>query len=118
MFIQNFGSEDDFDLEKEFYRYVSFLFNTFNDFLRKVNGFADYDISEVIADKYQILGLKVNIEDVSFEKLDVTLETLDYIIRNLCLIGATLDATKMHYICKIKDIKPLEGWEIVNEEII
>lgn len=118
MFIQNFGSEDNFDLEKEFYRYVSFLFNSFNDFLRKVNGFADYDISEVIADKYQILGLKVNIEDVSFEKLDVTLETLDYIIRNLCLLGATLDVTKMHYICKIKDIKPLEGWEIVNEEII
>ena len=118
MFVQNFGEEDDFNLEKEFYRYISFLFNSFNAFLRKVNGFADYNICEVIADKYQILGLKVNIVDVSEEKLNVTMEVLDYIIRNLCLTGATLDSKKIHYICKIKDIKPLDGWEIVNEEII
>ena len=118
MFIQNFGTEDNFDLEKEFKRFIEFLFNSFNAFLRRVNGFAEYNICEVIADKYQILGLKVNVEDITLEKLDITLETLDYIIRNLCLIGATLDSEKMHYICKIKDIKPLEGWEIVNEEII
>ena len=118
MFVQNFGTEDDFNLEKEFYRFISFLFNNFNAFLRRVNGFAEYNIGEVIADKYQILGLKVNVEDISLEKLDVTLETLDYIIRNLSLIGATLDSEKMNYICKIRDIKPLEGWEIVNEEII
>ena len=118
MFVQNFGTEDDFNLEKEFYRFISFLFNNFNAFLRRVNGFAEYNIGEVIADKYQILGLKVNVEDISLEKLDVTLEILDYIIRNLSLIGATLDSEKMHYICKIRDIKPLEGWEIVNEEII
>ena len=46
------------------------------------------------------------------------MEVIDYIIRNLCLTGATLDSKKIHYICKIKDIKPLDGWEIVNEEII
>lgn len=117
-FIENFGSEEDFTLEGEFRRYIKFLFSAFNDFLRKVNGLADYDISEVLADKYKILGLNVSVEDISREKIDMTRETLNYIIRSLCIEENNLNSVKINYICKIKDIKPLDDWEIVNEEII
>lgn len=118
MFIETFGDEEDFDLEKEFKRYIKFLFSSFNDFLRKVNGLADYNITEIIADKYKILGLNVSVDDISKEKIDMTRETLNFIIKSLCIEESSLDSSKMNYICKIKAITPLEGWEIVNEEII
>lgn len=117
-FVDNFSTEEGFSLEKEFKRYIEFLYSSFNDFLRKVNGLADYDITEVLADKYKILGLNVNVEDVSREKIDMTREVLDFIIRSLCVEENSLNSIKMSYICKIKDIKPLDGWEIVDEEII
>lgn len=118
MFMENFGDEEGFSLDKEFNRYIKFLFSPFNDFLRKVNGLAAYDITEVLADKYKILGLNVNIDDVSKEKIDMTRELLDFIIRSLCIEENNLNSDKLSYICKIRDIKPLDGWEIVNEEII
>lgn len=117
-FIENFGDEEDFNLEKEFKRYIKFLFSSFNDFLRKVNGLADYDVTEIIASKYKILGLNVNVENISKEKIDVTRDILDYIISSLCIEENKLNSEMINYICKIKEIVPLDGWEIVNEEII
>ena len=117
-FIEMFGTDENFDLEKEFSRYIKFLFSSFNDFLRKVNGLVDYNITEIIADKYKILGLNVNVDDISKEKIDVTRDILEFVISSLCIEENKLNSDRMNYICKIKEITPLEGWEIVNEEII
>lgn len=117
-FFEKFGNEQGYNLENEFRRYIKFLFSPFSDFLRKINGLIDYDIAEVLADKYKILGLNVEIDDMSKEKIDITCETLDFIVRSLCIEENNLNSFKMNYICKVKDIKPLDGWEIVNEEII
>lgn len=117
-FIETFGEEDDFNLEKEFRRYIKFLFSSFNDFLIKVNGFVDYDLTKIIADKYKILGLNVNVEDILVENIDATRDVLEFVISSLCIEENELNSEKINYICKVKEIKPLDGWEIVNEEII
>lgn len=117
-FIETFGEEDDFDLEKEFKRYIKFLFSSFNDFLRKVNGLVDYDITKIVADKYKILGLNIDVENISRDNIGSTKEVLEFVINSLCIEENDLNSEMINYICKIKEIKPLEGWEIVNEEII
>ncbi len=117
-FNETFSEDEDYSLEKEFNRYIGFLFSSFNNFLRKVNGLVDYDIPLILADKYMIQGLNVKVSDVSKENIDVTRVVLDFIIRALCVDENNLNSTKMNYICKVKAIQPLEGWEIVDEEII
>lgn len=117
-FIQYFGDEEDFSLEKEFARYVRFLYSPYNDFLRKINGLAQYNVTSVIADKYKILGLNITVEDVSKEKIDMTKKIVDYIVKALCIDENSLDSIKMDFICRVKEISPLEGWEMVNEDII
>lgn len=113
-FFETFGDEENYNLEKEFKRYIKFLFSSFNDFLRKVNGLADYNVTEIIADKYKILGLNVDVEDISKEKIDLTKAMLEFIVNSLCIEENKLNSEIMNYICKIKEIKPLDGWETVT----
>ena len=117
-FIQYFGDDEGFSLESEFRRYIRFLYSPYNDFLRKINGLAQYNVTSVIADKYKILGLNISVEDVSKEKLDVTKKVVDYIVKALCIDENSLDSIKLDFICRVKDISPDEGWELVNEDII
>lgn len=117
-FIKAFGEEEGFSLEEEFKRYIRFLYNLDNDFLRKINGLVQYNVTSVIADKYKILGLNIEVEDITKEKLDMTKKVVDYIVKALCIDEGDLSCLKMGFICRVKDILPLDGWEIVNEEII
>jgi hypothetical protein len=94
------------DNVEDFFR---FLYNPNNKFLRKINVFAEYNITEVVAEKYRLLGLKLAATDISLDTIDATLESVRFInlvqnversgidfhkISNLCAMKALLDVDK------------------------
>ena len=56
---EKFNEDDDFSIDEEFIKYFDFIYNVDNSFLTKINGFVDYDITEIVAEKYKLLELKV-----------------------------------------------------------
>lgn len=105
MFIKEYGEGEDFSVENEFERFIRFLFDKYNRFLRKSNGFVEYNMPELIADNYKIQGLKVNAEDITPEKIDETIEQLKYIVTLLWVDNSELDFNKIKFICKYNEIK-------------
>ncbi len=78
-FTKNFSEDEEWDLDKEFRRYFKFLYNPSNEFLRKINAVVDYNISEIIAEKYKLLGLNITSEDLTSDNIDAIREVVNYI---------------------------------------
>lgn len=105
-FISLFGEEEDFNLEKEFNRYFTFIYSPFNGFLRKINGLIDYDISVIISDKYKLLGLNIDSENVMKDNLNPTKDTASFIKLVYSIENSNLNLDMMNYIFNVKDINP------------
>lgn len=105
MFAKEYGEEENFSVENEFERFIKFLFDKYNRFLRKSNGFVEYNMPELIADSYIIQGLKINSDDITPEKIDETLDQLKYVVTLLWVDDSDLDFNKINFICKYNDIK-------------
>lgn len=118
MFTDKFKDEDNFDLEKEVSRFIKFLYNPYNEFMRKINALVDYDVTKVIADKYTILGLKISFDDISKDNISMTESIINYIVKVLLLEENSLNISKIKFICDVKNLSPLDGWKYVYEEII
>ena len=104
---KSFAEQEDFadkTLEDNVREYFRFLYNPNNNFLRKINVFADYDIASVVAEKYRLLDLNITPEMVSPEAITTTLETVGYInlIQNVERSKITL--AKISNLCKMSEI--------------
>lgn len=117
-FISLFGEEEDFSLEKEFLRFIKFIYNPNNNFLHKINGLTDYNISEIIADKYRLLDLNVKASDIEKDNIDIVIDNVNFIMTILNIADGNLGLEKMYFIYQFKNIIPIDGWEKFNLEII
>jgi len=79
MFTNELGEDEGFYLDGEYRRYFKFLYNPSNEFLRKINAVVSYDISEIIADKYKLLGLEITSEELTSDNVDALREVVNYI---------------------------------------
>ena len=101
-----FSEEEDFNLEKEFKRYFMFIYNPYNSFLRKINGLIEYDISDIISDKYKLLGLNIDNDKVLKDNLNPTRDAACFIKLVNCIESGDLTLDMMNYIFNVKDINP------------
>lgn len=104
LFETKFNEEDDFDLEKEFSRYINFIYNPYNQFMIKINALANYDVSKVLTDKFVISGLKVSLDDLDVEGLSSTVEIIEFINRCNLIDDSFIDSRKLKFICDVSKL--------------
>ncbi len=73
--------------------YFKFIFNPNNNFLRKTNCLVEFNITNIISEKYKLLELKVNDEMINKDNIDSTIDTLSFInlIQNVEESSISLD---------------------------
>ena len=96
-FIENaFNNNEEFNtnsLEYNVDEYFKFIFNPNNSFLRKTNCLVDFNIINIISEKYKLLELKVTDEMIDKDNIDSTIDTLRFInlIQNIEESSISLD---------------------------
>ena len=73
--------------------YFKFIFNPNNDFLRETNALVEYNLTNIISEKYKLLDLNVTEESINKDNIDATLDTLRYInlIQNISKSNISLN---------------------------
>lgn len=103
--IEKFKDIDtSFDLNKYMKEYISFIYNPNTDFLHKVTVLLDYDISEIISEKYALLGISVDKEEISKDTIDTEIEIVNNVslVNNIKKSAISIDEIKL--ICDIKKL--------------
>ncbi|MBQ6135467.1 MAG: hypothetical protein IJI60_04035 [Bacilli bacterium] len=91
-------------LEENIQALFRFLYNPNNSFLRKINALVNYNVTDVVAEKYKLLNLNITSEMINIDNIDSTLESVRFI--NLI---QNVDRSKIQFhtienICKMSDI--------------
>lgn len=73
--------------------YFKFIFNPNNNFLRKTSCLVEFNITNIISEKYKLLELKVSDEMINKDNIDSTIDTLSFInlIQNVEESSISLD---------------------------
>lgn len=114
LFFKNFGEDEGYNLEEEFLRYFRFLYNPYNDFLRKINGLTEFDIASIIADKYKLLGLNIKKEEISKDTIGQTFEIVSFIKLVFDLNDCKLSINNINFIYNFKSLNP--DFEVNEDE--
>ena len=79
--------------------YLRFIYNPVNAFIRKVNALVDYNISDIVTDKYKILDLTLTDTMLTTDGIDATIDSLRTInlIQNVDKSNITFDDIKVLY---------------------
>lgn len=103
--VEKFQDIDvDFNLSNYVSRYLKFIYNPNADFLHKITALSDYDISEVISEKYALLGINVEKEEITQDSIDGTISSVKVttLVNNIKKSNMTIDQMKL--ICDINKI--------------
>lgn len=106
-FLEKCFTGEDFEentLEENITEYLRFLYNPNNDFLRKVNSFADYNITDIVADKYRLLNLNITSEMIQTETIDATLQDVQFINLIQNIERSKTSVTMISNLCKMNAI--------------
>ena len=79
--------------------YLRFIYNPVNAFIRKVNALVDFNISNIVTDKYKILDLTLTDTMLTTDGIDATIDSLRTInlIQNVDKSNITFDDIKVLY---------------------
>ena len=117
-FLEKFFTTDEnfaeIDLESNVVNFLRFLYNPNNNFLRKINAFADYNITDVVAEKYKLLKLNVSSENIDADNIDSTLESVRFINLVQNVNRSTFNFHKIENLYKMNEI--VASGEEENEE--
>ncbi len=91
-------------LEENVNEYLKFIYNPNNGFLRKVNGLNDYNITDIVAEKYKLLNINVTSDMITSESIDATFQDVSFInlIQNIERSKITLE--QIDNLCKMNEI--------------
>lgn len=109
-----FNGEESFQeekLEDVIHEYFRFLYNPNNSVLRKINVFTDYNIVDIVAEKYKLLNLNVSVEMIDKDNIDSTMESVRFInlVQNIERSNITIH--EIANICRMNEIAPKEEIE-------
>ena len=104
IFEKQFKDEEDFDLDKEFVRFINFIYNPYNQFMVKINALANYDVCKVLTDKFVISGLSITTDNIGVDGISSTIEILEFIIRCILIDDSFLDSKKLKFICDVSKL--------------
>ena len=103
--IEKFKEADtDFNLSNYVKAYLEFIYNPNADFLRKITVLLDYDIATVISEKYELLGIHLEKEEITEDAIDTEIETVNVVslVNNINASNISIDKIKL--ICDINKI--------------
>ena len=104
IFEKQFIEEEDFNLEKEFERFINFIYNPYNQFMIKINALANYDVCKVLTDKFVISGLSITTDDIGVNGIELTTEIVEFIVRCNLIDDCFLDSKKLKFICDVSKL--------------
>ena len=117
-FLEKFFTTDEFfmenGLEQNIVEFLRFLYNPNNNFLRKINAFAEYNVTEVVAEKYKLLKLNVSSDIINSDNIDSTLESIRFINLIQNINRSTINFHRIENLCKMNEI--IASSEEENEE--
>jgi len=102
-FVGNENFEDK-SLEENLQEFFRFIYNPNNDFLRKINAFADYNVTDVVAEKYKLLNLNVTNEMINIDNIDSTLDSIRFVNLVQNVNRSNIDFHTIENICKFDKI--------------
>ncbi len=110
-FKEHFSDNGEYNFSLELENYFKFIYNPFNTFMLKINAFNNYDITDVIADKFRLLNLNISKEQIDSDNIDLVIDTINYIklIRYISLGKLSLE--DMAFIVKFKEYDDITNSE-------
>lgn len=97
-------TDSDFSLDKYMKKYLEFIYNPNTEFLMKITAILEYDIAQIISEKYCLLDMNLSKEELEEENIDVTLETIDVVALINNIKQSNLSIEEMTLLCNIKKI--------------
>ena len=107
-FSNHFKDKSDYNFKETLYDYFDFIYSPYNGYLDKINAFVNYNITDIVSDKYRLLGLNVSSEMLSDDNLDATIDSLEYIKLIKRIEEGTLSLNEMKFIIEFKDFDPVD----------
>ena len=98
---ENFADKS---LEDNITEFLRFLYNPNNSLLRKINVFTDYNIVDIIADKYKLLNLNITSEMVNPDNIESTMNTASFINLIQNIDRSNIDIHTIYNICRMHEI--------------
>ena len=84
--------------------FLKFLYHPDNLFLRKVNGFVDYNVVDIVAEKYHLLNVNITSEAISKDEIDATLQDAGFINFVENVEASKITFSTIHNLCEINTI--------------
>ena len=81
-FLEKCFSSEEFEdksLEDNITDYLRFIYNPDNGFLRKINGLIDYNITDIVAEKYKLLNINVTSDMITADAIDTTFQDVQFV---------------------------------------
>ena len=97
-------NNSEFNLERYLEEYIEFIYNPNSSFLHKVTVLLNYNIADIISEKYALLGINLTSDQISTDAIDTEIDTLNVIslVNYIKLSHMSIDEMKL--ICDIKKI--------------
>jgi len=113
-FLVNQFSGEEFSqntLYENVIEYLRFIYNPNNSVLRKTNALVDFNITNIISEKYKLLDLVLTEESINKDNIDSTLDSVRYVnlIQNIERSAISLNDIKN--LCEMKKILSSEEEE-------
>ncbi|MBQ3307356.1 MAG: hypothetical protein IJG68_04085 [Bacilli bacterium] len=77
--LENNEAFKDYTLKDIIDEYYRFIYNPNNQFMRKINVLTDYNIANIVAEKFRLLKLNITDDQINKNNLEDTLDTIKYI---------------------------------------
>ena len=104
--VKKFTSEEfaQNTLQENIVDYLRFIYNPNNSVLRKTNALVDFNITNIISEKYKLLDLVLDEESINKDNIDSTLDSVRYVnlIQNIERSSISLNDIKN--LCDMKKI--------------
>ena len=118
MFSDKFTEDDNFSINDEFIKYFDFIYDIDNVFLTKINGFVDYDITEIVAEKFKLLELKLDKTSIDKDTIDSTIDTVNFIRLIKDIMDGSLSLYEMNFIVKFTEFDEINCNETDSLEFL
>ena len=118
MFSDKFIEDNNFSINDEFIKYFDFIYDIDNVFLTKINGFVDYDITEIVAEKFKLLELKLDKTSIDKDTIDSTIDTVNFIRLIKDIMDGSLSLYEMNFIVKFTEFDEINCNETDSLEFL
>ena len=103
-----------YDLEEEIDNYIKFLYDSNGDFIEGIFMSNSESIAEIISNKFKLLNIKIEKEQISKDAIDAVLSDIGFINNVQNIESNRLSLENIKFICSINAIEPVK----LKEEII